>query len=206
MNNFVQILGTAAQEPVFSHSIYGVELYMFEILAERLSGRIDRIPCLIAKRLLPLVNSGQTALYCGQLRSYNRIVEGANRLELKFFVREVRQDEVEQSFNHVVLTGYICKQPVYRRTPFGREITDMLFAVNRAYHKSDYIPIITWGRIAREARDFQIGDKLEIIGRLQSREYEKKLPEGERIRRMTYEVSVGTLELVPKDDGIVRTI
>ena len=127
------------------------------------------------------------------------MTDGKSRLDLRLFLREIRNEEAEPSLNSVALMGYICKTPVYRRTPFGREITDMLLAVNRAYHKSDYIPIITWGGIAREARELSVGDKIRLTGRLQSRDYEKLTEDGARICRTAYEVSVSEMILLPKE-------
>lgn len=194
MSNSAQILGSIADAPVFSHSIYGENFYTFELYSMRLSGRIDRIPCLAAERNLQKIDFSTEQLYCGQLRSYNKLVDGVNRLDLRLFVRDILPDGAEPTQNAVSLEGYVCKAPAYRRTPFGREITDMLIAVNRAYHKSDYLPVIAWGKNARAARDFAVGDRLRLLGRLQSREYEKILEDGTQIRRTAYEVSVSILE------------
>ena len=199
MSNFVQILGTPVCEPVFSHEIYGESFYTFELLSRRLSGRTDLIPCMVSARLLEEVITGEAKVFSGQLRSYNKVADGKSRLDLRLFVKEISAEEAEESLNSVLLMGYICKEPVYRRTPFGREITDLLLAVNRAYNKSDYIPIITWGRTARETRDYSVGDKLRLTGRLQSREYEKMLEDGTKIRRTAYEVSVNELVCMLKE-------
>ena len=196
MSNFVKILGTPVCGPVFSHRVYGEEFYSFEILSQRLSGRTDLIPCIAARRFLKDIERGAGKVYCGQLRSYNKLVDGKSRLDLKLFLREIRGDETDPSLNSVSLTGYICKEPIYRKTPFGREITDMLLAVNRAYHKSDYIPVITWGQIARDAKELMIGEKIRLTGRLQSREYEKTLESGEKIRRTAYEVSAAEMQKI----------
>ena len=194
MSNFAQILGTAAEEPVFSHSIYGERFYTFEITSRRLSGRTDIIPCMIPEKILQKAVLGEERLYWGQVRTYNKITEGKNRLDVRLFIREITEEAAEPSLNHVSLIGFICKEPVYRRTPFGREITDLLLAVNRAYGKSDYIPVITWGAAAREVREYAVGDKLLLTGRLQSREYEKNLPDGEILCRTVYEVSAAEVK------------
>lgn len=194
MTNYAQILGRLSQEPRFSHSIYGEDFYSFFIESERLSGRTDMIPCMAAERHLKQLSEEKELLYCGQIRSYNKLVDGANRLDIRLFVKEIYEEEAEESLNSVSLTGYICKKPTYRRTPFGREITDMLVAVNRAYNKSDYIPVITWGRNARLVNKMEIGDRIRLQGRLQSRDYEKILGNNERICRTAYEVSVREIE------------
>ena len=191
VTNFAQIYGKIISPPNFSHSVYEENFFGFEIEVCRLSGRVDHIPCIISEKKLALIAAEEQVFY-GQVRSYNRQVEGTNRLDIRLFVRDVMHAE-DRSLNSVSLVGYVCKQPVYRRTPFGREITDMLLAVNRAYNKSDYIPIITWGKNARIAREMRIGQKISIEGRLQSREYEKQLDETTRIRRTAYEVSVAEL-------------
>ncbi len=194
MTNYAQIFGRLSQEPEFSHSIYGEDFYGFYIESVPLSVRRDIIPCMAAQRHLNQLSDEKELLYCGQIRSYNKLVDGTNRLDIRLFVKEIYEEDAEESLNSVSLTGYICKQPTYRRTPFGREITDMLVAVNRAYNKSDYIPVITWGRNARLVNHMEVGDRIRLQGRLQSREYEKILPNDERISRMAYEVSVREIE------------
>ena len=133
----------------------------------------------------------------GQFRSYNRHEENKNKLVLSVFVREVNllesEDEIQRP-NSIFLDGYICKEPVYRKTPLGREIADLLLAVNRPYGKSDYIPCICWGRNARFAESFAIGGHIQLWGRIQSREYQKKIDENEYEKRIAYEVSVSKME------------
>jgi primosomal replication protein N len=139
----------------------------------------------------------------GQFRSYNRHEEKHNRLVLSAFARELKFLEEEDSLapvNQIFLDGYICKPPVYRKTPLGREIADVLLAVNRPYGKSDYIPCICWGRNARFAGNLEIGSRIQLIGRIQSREYQKRVSENELIRRVAYEVSVNKLEFHEKDE------
>ena len=177
-----------------SHRIYGEAFYTFFIECGRLSEKTDILPVTASERLLfrhPLCEGAEVCVR-GQLRSYNKLVDGKVRLYLTIFAREI--EDKCNTVNEIELTGYVCKPPVYRVTPFGREITDMLIAVNRAYNKSDYIPCIVWGRNARFASDFGVGDKVSIFGRVQSREYEKILENGEKTHRTAYEVSVSRLQ------------
>jgi len=194
VTNYAEILGKVVEEPVFSHSIYGEDFYCFSIESIRLSGRQDIIPCMAAERYLRQLAHDEEQIFSGQIRSYNKLIDGINRLDIRLFVKEICPVRDDDSLNSVRLTGYICKEPVYRRTPFGREITDMLIAVNRAYNKSDYIPVITWGRNARKVREMSVGEKVRLEGRLQSREYEKCLPNAEPVRRTAYEISVSEIE------------
>lgn len=177
-----------------SHKIYGEAFYTFYIECGRLSEKADYLPVTASERLLfrhPLCEGAEVCVK-GQLRSYNKLVDGKVRLYLTIFAREI--EEKSHTVNEIELTGYVCKPPVYRVTPFGREITDMLIAVNRAYNKSDYIPCIVWGRNARFAAEFGVGDKISIFGRVQSREYEKVMENGEKVQRTAYEVSVSRLQ------------
>ena len=172
---------------------------MVEVLVKRLSNSDDRIPLMISERLIDVGQdyTGEYIMVTGQFRSYNRHEEQKNRLVLSVFVREVEfvDEEVDGSkTNTVLLDGYICKEPVYRKTPLGREIADLLLAVNRPYGKSDYIPCICWGRNARYASGFEVGEHVQVLGRIQSREYIKKLSETQTEKRIAYEVSVSKLE------------
>ena len=198
-NNQVSMVGVVASEFVKSHEVYGEGFYMVDILVKRLSGSEDRIPLMVSERLVDVTQSylGEYIQVQGQFRSYNRHEEKKNRLVLSVFVRELEfmDEEVENSkTNQIFLDGYICKAPVYRKTPLGREIADILLAVNRPYGKSDYIPCICWGRNARFASGFEVGGHTQIWGRIQSREYMKKIDETESERRIAYEVSVSKLE------------
>lgn len=174
---------------------------MVDVLVKRLSNSDDRIPLMISERLID-VNQNYTGEYImatGQFRSYNQHEERKNRLVLSVFVREVSFVEEEldgAKTNNILLDGYICKRPIYRKTPLGREIADLLLAVNRPYGKSDYIPCICWGRNARFASGFEVGEHVQVLGRIQSREYVKKLSETESEKRVAYEVSVSKLECV----------
>jgi primosomal replication protein N len=198
-NNQVTIMGQITSEFMFSHEVFGEGFYMVEVLVKRLSNSDDRIPLMISERLIDVTQDyrGEYIVAHGQFRSYNRHEEQKNRLVLSVFVREVEFVEEEPDgtkTNSIFLDGYICKEPIYRKTPLGREIADLLLAVNRPYGKSDYIPCICWGRNARYASGFEVGEHVEVLGRIQSREYIKKLSETETEKRIAYEVSVSKLE------------
>ena len=200
-NNQVVIMGEIVSDFVFSHEIFGEGFYMVDVNVQRLSDSSDIIPLMVSERLLDVDADykGQSIMVQGQLRSYNRHEERKNRLVLSVFAREIAfVDETPESSktNQIYLDGYICKEPIYRKTPLGREIADLLLAVNRPYGKSDYIPCICWGRNARFASNFTVGTRCEIWGRIQSREYMKKLSEEEAEKRIAYEVSVSKLELM----------
>ena len=198
-NNQVTIMGEVVSDFTFSHEVFGEGFYMVDVSVKRLSNSEDRIPVMISERLIDVSQdyTGEFLMISGQFRSYNRHEEQRNRLVLSVFAREVEFIEEEldgAKTNHILLDGYICKLPIYRKTPLGREIADLLLAVNRPYGKSDYIPCICWGRNARFASTFQVGEHVQILGRIQSREYVKKLTETETEKRVAYEVSVGKLE------------
>ena len=200
-NNQVIMAGEIVSEFVFSHEVFGEGFYMLEISVRRLSNSYDVIPLMISERLIDVTQDyrGETIAVSGQFRSYNRDEEKKNRLVLSVFVRELEfaEEEPESSrTNQIFLEGYICKMPVYRKTPLGREIADLLVAVNRPYGKSDYIPCICWGRNARYASGFEVGAHIQLWGRIQSREYTKKISEEEIERRIAYEVSVSKLEFI----------
>ena len=200
-NNQVVIMGEIVSDFTFSHEIYGEGFYMVDVRVERLSDSIDIIPLMVSERLLD-VNGDYKGMYImvnGQFRSYNRHEERKNKLVLSVFAREIDfVDEIGENTksNQIYLDGYICKEPVYRNTPLGREIADLLLAVNRPYGKSDYIPCICWGRNARYASNFEVGARCAVWGRIQSREYMKKISEEELEKRIAYEVSVSKLELM----------
>ena len=203
-NNQVIMAGEVVSEFVFSHEVFGEGFYMLDIRVKRLSSSYDIIPLMISERLIDVSQDyrGETIQVAGQFRSYNRHEEKKNRLVLSVFVRELgfAEEEIENSrTNQIFLEGYICKSPVYRKTPLGREIADLLVAVNRPYGKSDYIPCICWGRNARYASGFEVGSHIELWGRIQSREYTKKISEEEVEKRTAYEVSVSKLELLESD-------
>ena len=200
-NNQVTIIGEIASEFIFSHEVFGEGFYMVDVLVKRLSNSDDRIPLMVSERLIDVNQNyiGEYIMASGQFRSYNQHDEKKNRLVLSVFVREVSfvEEEVDGAkTNSILLDGYICKRPIYRKTPLGREIADLLLAVNRPYGKSDYIPCICWGRNARFASGFEVGEHVQVLGRIQSREYVKKLSETETEKRIAYEVSVSKLECV----------
>ena len=200
-NNQVSVSGEIVSGFTFSHEVFGEGFYMVDILVRRLSDSADLIPVMISERLIDVSRDyvGEYIRIGGQFRSYNRHEEKKNRLVLSVFAREVEflDEEVENAkTNQIFLDGYICKAPIYRKTPLGREIADLLLAVNRPYGKSDYIPCICWGRNARYASTFEVGSRCAIWGRIQSREYMKKLSEDQLERRVAYEVSVSKLETV----------
>lgn len=192
--------GTVFTNPEFSHEVYGERFFIFKLEVPRLSETVDIIPVTISEKFLAgtPVETGIKLLISGQFRSYNNFSSSGNRLVLTVFVRSIEViDNLEDytSPNNVYLNGYICKPPVYRTTPFGREIADILLAVNRAYNKSDYIPCIVWGRNAKYAETLSIGDNIIIWGRVQSRDYQKKISEDEVENKTAYEISVSKLEL-----------
>ena len=198
-NNQVVIMGEIVGEFAFSHEIYGEGFYMVDVLVTRLSESADVIPLMVSERLLDVTKDyrGYKIMVTGQFRSYNRHEERKNKLVLSVFAREIDFiEEIGESSktNQIFLDGYICKEPIYRKTPLGREIADLLLAVNRPYGKSDYIPCICWGRNARFASGFEVGTRCAIWGRIQSREYVKKISETDAERRVAYEVSVSKLE------------
>ena len=198
-NNQVSIVGEIISDFQYSHEVYGEGFYMVEVAVSRLSNFSDYIPLMISERLIDTSQSyiGQKVYVTGQFRSYNRHEELKNRLVLSVFVQEIEfieEETEEMKSNQILLDGYICKDPIYRKTPLGREIADLLVAVNRSYGKSDYIPCICWGRNARFAARFEVGVHVQIWGRIQSREYVKRLNEDEVEKRTAYEVSVSKIE------------
>ena len=196
-NNQVYLSGQIASAPEFSHEIMGEKFYDTTVSVERLSGQSDVIPITVSDRLMEGQNFeiGNLIGLIGQFRSYNKIVDGKSKLVLRVFVRELCECD-ENVPNVIELEGYVCKQPVYRTTPFKREIADLLIAVNRAYNKSDYIPAIAWGRNARYASTFNVGDKIHLVGRIQSRIYQKTLDDGTIEERVAYEVSITKFETI----------
>lgn len=197
-NNLVQITGVVVEEGVFSHEVYGEGFYTFRIASERLSEQEDILPITISERLLvnQEIKMGVCVHIVGQLRSYNNYTGNKSRLVLTVFAREVTvlEPSVQKNENEIILNGFICKPAIYRKTPFGREISDILVAVNRAYNKSDYIPCITWGRNARYVATLPVGTEVKIWGRIQSRVYQKK-HDIEVEERVAYEVSVSKISV-----------
>lgn len=213
-NNYLTLVGKVTGEKKFSHEIYGERFYVFNLEIARLSGNADIIPITVSERIITdeMLTQGKNLLVKGQFRSYNSYDNEKNRLILTVFAKDVieveedvdnEENEIvkkDMVTNEVVLVGYICKKPIYRQTPFGREIADILLAVNRAYNKSDYIPTIAWGRNARFCQNLEVGTKVKLVGRVQSRMYEKKYEDGTVENRVAYEVSIGSLEVVEEND------
>lgn len=202
-NNQAIIIGTIEDEFKLNHEIYAEKFYTFTLKIPRLSGTYDNIRVMISERLIMDrgYSIGDKVEISGQFRSYNCSEPDGNRLVLTVFARDIAPfDEGDsKNPNQLFLNGYICKTPVYRTTPFGREITDLLLAVNRSYNKSDYIPIIAWGRNARFAKNLNVGDNVKIWGRIQSRNYQKRISEDETITKTAYEVSINRMELVTNE-------
>ena len=211
-NNHLTLVGKVTSDKRFSHEIYGEKFYIFDLAVPRLSGNADIIPITVSERLLSIneLKIDSKIIVEGQFRSYNSYENERNRLVLTVFAKDIKfvenqEEEIEVSkdvvSNEVILNGYICKKPIYRQTPFGREISDLLLAVNRAYNKSDYIPCIAWGRNARFCENIPVGTEVKIVGRVQSRTYEKKYDDGRVETKVAYEVSVSSLEVVNQDDN-----
>ena len=223
-NNYLTLVGKVTSEKRFSHEIYGERFYSFDLSIPRLSESEDIIPITVSERLITedMMIIGTKLLVKGQFRSYNSYENEKNRLILTVFAKDIQKIEEEQTIqydeneneitsnefakkdmvtNEVVLIGYICKKPIYRQTPFGREIADLLLAVNRAYNKSDYIPSIAWGRNARFCQNMEVGTEVKITGRVQSRNYEKKHEDGTVETRVAYEVSIGSLEVIKNTEN-----
>lgn len=203
-NNVVTISGKVVSNIEFSHEVYGEGFYYFMLDVPRLSDSSDRIPVTISERLTSKdkLEIGTIIEVEGQFRSYNSYSNGGNKLVLTVFARDIIFIDDEKKIknpNQIYLNGYICKKPVYRTTPFGREITDILLAVNRPYNKSDYIPCIAWGRNARFSESRAVGDNIKVWGRIQSRTYQKKLESGDVLTKTAYEVSVSKMEIAGDD-------
>ena len=211
-NNYLLLVGEITSEKAFSHEIYGESFYVFNLEVARLSGNADIIPVTISERIIANfdLDIGKKVIVEGQFRSYNNYESERNRLVLTVFAKDIKEmveeeqkedgERKEKVSNEVILKGYICKKPIYRQTPFGREISDILLAVNRAYNKSDYIPAIAWGRNARFCQNMNVGTEVKIVGRVQSRIYEKKIDEETTVQRVAYEVSVSSLEVINKKE------
>ncbi|KMT22681.1 single-stranded DNA-binding protein [Clostridium cylindrosporum] len=203
VTNKVYIEGKVISEVEFSHQMYGEGFYILKIEVPRLSEAVDILPVTVSERLISImdIKVGSSVGIVGQLRSYNKIVDGNNRLILTIFARDINPiSEISKTPNQIFIDGFICKSPVYRTTPFGREITDILVAANRPYNKSDYIPVIAWGRNARFSSTLEIGSHIRIWGRIQSREYEKKVSEDVTLSRVAYEVSITKMESVSDEE------
>ena len=210
-NNQLVLVGEVTSEKRLSHEVYGEKFYIFDLEVPRLSETKDIIPVTISERLITEDNLkiGAKIVVEGQFRSYNSYENERNRLILTVFAKDILlQENLEEEIlekrmsvsNEVILLGYVCKKPIYRKTPFGREIADILLAVNRSYNKSDYIPCIAWGRNARFCENMEVGTEIKVIGRVQSRKYEKKHEDGTIENRVAYEVSIGSLEIASEEE------
>ena len=200
-NNCVTLSGVVASAPTYSHEIYGEKFYEVTLAVKRLSGMDDFLPISVSEHLLTdMFFEGNNVTVSGQFRSYNKTVGEKSKLMLTVFVREVLPYNETINPNTLELTGYICKPPIYRTTPFNREICDVLIAVNRQYNKSDYIPCIVWGRNARFAGSLAVGEHINVVGRVQSRNYQKKLPDDTVVTRTAYEVSVSKITVMQDGD------
>ena len=200
INNSAALIGIISSDFIFSHEVYGEKFYSFFLSVPRLSGVLDNINIIISEHLIKerRFKPGDGVSINGQFRSYNNYSDTGNKLILSVFVKninhvDINKNDRESFVNEVKLIGYLCKQPTYRTTPFGREITDLLIAVNRTYNKSDYIPCIAWGRNAKYSSYLNVGDKVNISGRIQSREYQKKISEDEVEAKTAYEVSISKI-------------
>lgn len=208
-NNVLELLGIVETTPEFSHEVYGEVFYNFKLGVKRLSEIVDTLIVTISERLIDvkLINIGDTLQIFGQIRSYNNYTTDIrqNKLVLSVFAREiifVEDDYVDKHNNDVEIVGYICKPPIFRSTLFGREITDLLLAVNRHYNKSDYIPCIVWGKNAKFVSKLEVGTKMKVWGRLQSRSYQKKISEDEVIEKTAYEMSISKMEIIKEDENL----
>ena len=205
LNNKVSIYGEVVSDLKFYHQIYCENFYEIIVSIPRLSGAVDTIPVVISERLIDTKQSliGKQLYVAGEFRSYNKNTEGKRKCVLYIFASECEVTDVVvtgANCNHIELEGYICKEVYYRKTPLGREIADLMLAVNRpTFEKSDYIPCIVWGRNAKFAKDLSVGTKIKVAGRIQSREYVKKLEDGSSETRVAYEVSVSKVEILEED-------
>lgn len=203
LNNKIYLEGKVTSGLEFSHEMYGEGFYTFDLDVMRLSDSVDTLNITVSERLLNDIKLevGIDVIVEGQLRSYNKFIDGSNKLILTVFARNIEPClERSKNPNEIFLDGYICKEPIYRTTPFGREIADVLLAVNRAYNKSDYIPTIAWGRNSRFCQSLSVGDNIKVWGRLQSREYQKKVSESEVVKKVAYEVSISKMERAHKEE------
>lgn len=196
VTNQLMLTGEVMETPAFDHEVFGEAFFHTTLNVPRLSGAYDQLPLTISERLMAdSFHPGDTVAVSGQLRSYNKVLGGQGRLLLTAFAQRLRPVDAEENPNTVFLTGALCKPPSFRTTPFGREIADLMLAVNRSYGKSDYIPCIAWGHTARFASGLSVGDRIQLQGRFQSRGYQKQLPDGTVQERTAYEVSVSRLTL-----------
>ena len=204
-NNKVYVRGEVTALPQFDHEVFDEKFYLVHLKVPRLSDSFDIIPVTISERLMQQkIEVGSVITVEGQFRSYNKQCDGKSKLLLTVFVREILPNDLSQNPNTIELTGFVCKEPVFRTTPFKREICDVLLAVNRAYNKSDYIPCIAWGRNARFVKDMKVGEELTVVGRIQSREYQKRIADDQIESHIAYEISIAKISSDKNADGIVE--
>lgn len=187
--NHIELIGCPICAPIYSHSNHGRQFFRFELEVTRLSGAVDRLPVLVSRELMEAcpIEEGEALYISGQIRSFNNRCGSGRKLVISVLAEEL-YPSCQEHENRVSLRGVICKEPIYRRTPLGREICDIMLAVNRAYRRADYLPCILWGRCAQEAAVLPIGSVLELEGRLQSRDYIKMI-DGTPQQRTAYEIS-----------------
>ena len=204
-NNKVYIAGTVVNQPKFSYEVFGEGFYEFELEVKRLSDATDIIPVTVSERLLKEedIKVGNKIAGTGQFRSYNKLVEDKSKLMLTVFIRELVPYDETINPNQIELTGFVCKEPIYRTTPFKREITDVLIAVNRSYNKSDYLPCIAWGRNAKFVKNLSVGDKLNMVGRIQSRVYQKRVDD-QVFEKTAYEISLSKVSKIEKEESLIE--
>lgn len=199
-NNKISLVGEVISAPKLSHETHNEKFYTVKVDVKRLSGDIDTLEIIISEKLYDIekIELGTRYYIEGEIRSYNYYVSETERrkLVINIFAKNlsIAEETDDECLNNFELIGHICKKPIYRKTPFDREISDILLAVNRLYGKSDYLPCIAWGRNAKFASTLEIGDKIKITGRMQSRQYTKKLNDNEEEKKIAYEMSIITLE------------
>ncbi|MDD2227325.1 MAG: single-stranded DNA-binding protein [Clostridia bacterium] len=195
-NNKAFLIGNVIEEPIFSHETFGEGFYETKLSVPRLSEHVDILPVIVSEKMIKNFNLSKDVGIKGQFRSFNKLSGNKNKLILSIFAREIIEIDKSMNPNIIEISGFVCKEPIYRLTPFNREICDILIAVNRAYNKSDYLPCIAWGRNARYIKEAKIGSKIDIVGRIQSRDYQKKLESGDIITRTAYEISISRVMLI----------
>ena len=196
--NKIVLAGLVTEEPTFSHEVHGEKFYRFRLLSSRKSGNCDVLMCTVPEIMKNGINEGNMVKVFGEIRTRNVHEDDKNHLEITVFVKDVLLYEEDE--NNVELDGFICKEPKYRETPFGRQITDLIVASNREYFKSDYIPCIAWGRNAIRASEFNVGTRVKVLGRLQSREYKTKIDDGTYEVRTAYELSAYMIDVVEESE------
>ena len=198
--NKIVLAGLVTEEPTFSHEVHGEKFYRFFLSSSRQSGYCDVLMCTVPEIIKNGINEGNMVKVLGEIRTRNVHEDDKSHLEVTVFVKEVLLYDKDE--NNVELDGFICKEPTYRETPFGRQITDLIVASNREYFKSDYIPCIAWGRNAIRASEFNVGTRVKVLGRLQSREYKKKIDDGTYEVRTAYELSAYMIDVVEESEEI----